>query len=71
MLSLAGISVGSGILGAIVHLVVAAIVLLISGRILGGLEVKGCGGAISAAIAMGVIAWLVSLLLGLLGLAIG
>jgi putative membrane protein len=63
------ITIGGGFLGAIVHLVIAAIVLLISGRIVPGLQVKGFLGALVAAIAIGVVAWLLSLLLGALGIA--
>jgi putative membrane protein len=68
LLGLLGISLGTGILGAIVALIVAAVVLLISDKFLPGLEVRGFGGAIIAAIAIAVIFWLISLLVGLLGL---
>jgi putative membrane protein len=54
-----------GLWGAIVLLIVSAVVLLISGRILPGLEVKGFKGAIIAAIAIavvgGIITWVLSL----------
>jgi putative membrane protein len=63
------ITIGGGFLGALVHLVIAAIVLLISGRIVPGLKVKGFFGAIIAAIAIGVVYWLAALLLGALGVA--
>jgi putative membrane protein len=63
------ITIAGGFLGAIVHLVIAAIVLLISGRIVPGLQVKGFLGAMVAAIAIGVVAWLLGLLLGALGIA--
>lgn len=63
------ITIAGGFLGGIIHLIIAAIVLLISGRIVPGLQVKGFLGAIVAAIAIGVVAWLLSLLLGALGIA--
>src|SRR5512139_2995810 len=50
LIGLLGITIGSGILAAIVHLLVAAVVLLISGRIVPGLRVKGFGGALVGAI---------------------
>jgi putative membrane protein len=57
------------LIGAIVALIIAAVVLLISDRILSGLEVDGFVGAIIAAIAIAVVHWLVAFLLGILGLA--
>ena len=67
LLGLLGITVGAGILGVIVALVIAAVVLLISDKILPGLEVAGFGGAIIAAIAIAVGHWLIAWILGLLG----
>jgi len=61
-----GISVGTGILGPLVSLIVAAIVLLISGNLLPNLEVRGFWGAILAAIAMALLTWLATTLVGLL-----
>ncbi|MCA9870782.1 MAG: phage holin family protein [Anaerolineae bacterium] len=69
LLGLVGITIGGGILGAIVHLIIAAVVLMISGNIVPGMRVKGFGGALIAAIAIGVVAWLVSLIASGLGLA--
>ncbi len=69
LLGLLGITIGAGILGAILTLIIAAVVLLLSEKFLPGLEVRGFGGAIIAAIAMAVVAWLIYWLLGLLGLA--
>jgi putative membrane protein len=69
LLGLLGIQIGGGFLGAIVHLVIAAVVLLISGNIVRGLRVRGFGGALVAAIAIGAVGWLVSLVLHLVGLA--
>jgi putative membrane protein len=62
LLGVIGISVGTGILAAIVNLVIAAIVLMISGSLVRGLRVKGFGGALVAAIAIGLVGWLVALI---------
>ena len=69
LLGFLGITIGGGLLGAIVYLIVAAVILLISDRFLSGLSVSGFGGAIIAAIAIGVVTWLVGWLLGLLGIS--
>jgi putative membrane protein len=69
LLGLLHITIGGGFLGGIINLIVAAIVLLVSGRIVPGLQVKGFLGAMVAAIAIGVVAWLLTLLLGALGIA--
>lgn len=69
LLGLLGITIGGGLLGAIVHLVIAAVVLMISGSIVRGLRVNGFVGALIAAIAIGVMGWLVGLVVGALGLA--
>lgn len=69
LLGLLGITIGGGILGAIVHLVIAAVVLMISGNIVPGMRVKGFAGALIAAIAIGVVGWLIGLVVGALGLA--
>ena len=62
LLTAAGLSVGGGILGPLVTLIVAAVVLLISDKIFWG--------AILAAIAMGIVNWLIHLLLNALGMAV-
>jgi putative membrane protein len=69
LLGLLGLSIGGGWLGLIVYLIVAAVVLLLSDKILPGLSVSGFVGAIVAAIAIGIVTWLVTWLLGLLGLS--
>ena len=69
LLGLIGITIGGGLLGAIVFLIVAAVVLLLSDRFLSGLSVSGFGGAIIAAIAIGVVTWLIGWLLGFLGIS--
>jgi putative membrane protein len=62
-----GLGGGSGLWGAIVSLVVAAVVLLVSDRFVKGMKVNGFGGAIIAAIAIGVVGWLANWLAGLFG----
>ena len=57
-----------GLWGAIVLLVVSAVVLMFSGRILPGLEVKGFTGAIIGAIAIAVVGGIVTWVLSLLGI---
>jgi putative membrane protein len=66
LIGLIGIKVGNpGLLGAVVSLVVAAVVLLISDRFVKGMKVNGFVGAIIAAISYGVIAWLLRWVIGL------
>ncbi len=65
-LGLIGITIGGGLLGAVIHLVVAAVVLMISDKFLSGLKVAGFTGALIAAAAIGVVHYLISLLVGLL-----
>ena len=69
LLGALGITIGGGLLGAIVNLIVAAVVLLISDEFVPGMRVKGFAGAIVAALAIGVVAWLIAWLLGAIGLA--
>jgi putative membrane protein len=56
---------GGGFLGAIIGLIVAAVILLISDRFVPGMKVAGFVGAIVAAIAIGVVAWFVNWVVGL------
>ena len=65
LLSTLGIHIGKGLLGGIISLVVGAIVLLISGSFVPGLKVKGFTGALIAAIAIGVVTWLLNWVVGL------
>ena len=66
LIGLIGIKVGNpGLIGALVSLVVAAVVLLVSDRFVKGMKVNGFGGAIIAAISYGVIAWLLQWVIGL------
>ena len=53
-----GITIGGGLLGAIIHLIIAALVLMFAGNMVKGLKVNGFGGALVAAIAIAVVAWL-------------
>lgn len=56
---------GTGWFAALVGLVVAAVVLMVSDRFVKGMKVNGFGGAIIAAIAYGVIVWLIQWVVGL------
>jgi|GEM_PF-4506298 len=64
LLHLLGISFG-GLLGLIVSVIVVAIVLMIIGRFMSGIEVRGIFGVLFPAIGFAVIAWLIGLLLGI------
>ena len=66
LLDLLGISIDGGWLGALIHLIIAAVVLMISDRLLKGLRVAGFTGALVAAIAIGVVYWVLAWLVGLL-----
>ena len=66
LLGLLGLTFGPGLLDAIIHLVVAAVVLLVSGNFVSGLKVKGFTGALVAAIAIAAVAWLIAWGLSLL-----
>lgn len=69
LLSVLGVTIGTGLVGAVVHFVVAALVLMIADRVLPGFEVKGFAGAMVGAIAIaavaGLLGWLASSLLHL------
>ena len=66
LLGLLGITIGGGLLGAIIHLIIAAIVLMVADKFLKGLKVAGFTGALIAALAIAVVTWLVSWVVGLL-----
>jgi putative membrane protein len=68
LLGVLGLTIGGGLLGAIVYIIVAAVILMISDRFVPGMKVKGFTGAIVAAIAIGVVGWIVTWFLGLFGL---
>ena len=57
-----------GWIGALIHLVIAALILMVSGSWIKGLRVNGFGGAIIAGLAMGLVRFLIGLLLGGLGM---
>jgi putative membrane protein len=65
LLGAVGITIGGDILGAIIHLIIAAVVIYLAGSVVAGLKVKGFSGALIAAIAIGVVGWLASLVVGL------
>jgi putative membrane protein len=66
VLGLLGLTIGSGLLAAIINLVIAAIVLMLAGNFVSGLRVKGFLGAVIAALAIGAVSWLLAWLVGLL-----
>ncbi|CUS04267.2 conserved membrane protein of unknown function [Candidatus Promineifilum breve] len=65
LLGLLGITIGGGFLWAIVSLIVAAVVLMISDRFVGGMKVNGFVGALVAAVAIGFVGWLANWLVSL------
>ena len=67
-LSLFGLAIGTDFLGAIISLVVAAVVLLLSGRMVSGFQVNGFVGALVGAVSIGVVTWLINWVLGIFGL---
>jgi putative membrane protein len=70
LLGLFGLAPGGGWLGALISLIIAAVVLMISDRFVAGMKVNGFVGALVAAIAIGVVWWLVSWVLGLFGMVV-
>jgi len=66
LLGVVGVEVGGGLIGGIVHLVISAVVLMISDRLLQGLRVAGFTGALVAAIAIGAVYWLLGIVANLL-----
>ncbi len=70
LLGAIGIGDGSGLIAAIVNLVVAAVILLIADRFVPGMKVNGFVGALIAAVAIAVVAWLIGWLLGVLGIGV-
>lgn len=59
------IPLDGGLLGGLIHLLIAAAVLLISSRIVKGVMVQGPVGALIAVLAIGAVGWLVNALLSL------
>lgn len=59
-----GIWVPGGLGGAIINLLVAAVVLYVAGSVVQGLKVRGFSGALIAAVAMAVVTWFVMPIVG-------
>lgn len=66
LLGVLGLTIGVGILGALIQLVIAALVLLAAGNFVSGLRVKGFTGALIAALAIAFVSWLIAWGLSLL-----
>jgi putative membrane protein len=60
LLGVLNITLTGGFLSALINLVIAAVVLLLAGRFVKGLVVKGFFGAIVAAIAIAAVGWLLA-----------
>ena len=65
LLGLLGLSLG-GFIGAVIHLIIAALVLMFAGKKIKGLSVKGFVPALISAVVIGVVAWLIDGVIGLL-----
>ncbi len=59
-LGLLSITIGGGFMGAIVAIVISALILLVSDKFIPGMKVNGFGGAIVGALAIGVVSWLLA-----------
>jgi putative membrane protein len=60
LLGALNITAGGGFLGAVFNLVIAAVVLMLAGRFVKGLVVKGFTGAVVAALAIAAVGWLIA-----------
>ena len=60
-----GLSLG-GLIGAVVHFLIAALVLVFAGNKIKGLKVKGFVPALIAAVAIGVVSWFIDGVIGML-----
>jgi putative membrane protein len=60
LLGALGVTIGAGVLGAVIHLVIAGIVLMLAGNFVKGLVVKGFTGAVVAALAIAAVGWLIA-----------
>ena len=60
LLNVLHITIGGGWLGALINLVIAAVVLMLAGNWIKGLRVKGFVGALIAAVAIAVVAFLIA-----------
>ena len=65
LLTTLGLTIDGGFMGGIIHLLIAALVLLLSSRIVPGMMVQGPVGALIAALAIGAVGWLVNAFLSL------
>jgi putative membrane protein len=65
LLGILGLSLG-GFIGAVIHLIIAALVLMFAGNVVKGLKVKGFVPALIAAVAIGFFSWLIDGVVGLL-----
>ena len=54
-----------GFLGAVIHLIIAALVLMFAGNMVKGLRVKGFVPALIGAVAIAVVSWLIDWVIGL------
>ena len=66
LLGVMGITIGAGFVDAILHLIIAAVVLIAAGNFVKGLVVKGFTGALVAAVAIAAVGWLIGWGLSLL-----
>jgi putative membrane protein len=66
LLGVLGLSFGGGFMGAIIHLIVAALVLMFAGNMVKGLRVKGFVPAVIGAIAIAFVSWLIDGIVGTL-----
>ena len=68
LLGILGLSIGVGWIGAVYYFIIAAIVLLITSRLIEGFQVAGFIGALIASLAIAVVhfllGWLIVVLLG-------
>jgi len=60
LLGALNMTIGSSFVGAIIQLVIAAIVLIAAGKFVKGLVVKGFTGALVAALAIAAVGWLIA-----------
>jgi putative membrane protein len=71
LLGLVGITLTTATwFGWLVAMIVAALVLMFSDRFVSGMKVNGFTGALVAAIAIGVVGWLVAWVLGIFGITV-
>ena len=64
LLSALNITIAGGFLGAIIHLLIAAAVLMVSSNMVAGIRTKGYLGALVAALVIAAVGWLITLALG-------